>query len=54
MTAYVRSKGYPPTYNELSEMTGYPVSTVHRYCSYMTHIGVLRTEDTAGRKYWPV
>lgn len=53
ITRYVSHNGYPPTGSELSEATGYPISTVYRHCQGMILTGHLRREDTTGRKFWP-
>jgi DNA-binding IclR family transcriptional regulator len=50
---HVASTGYPPTGIELSRVTGYSLSTIYRYCQYMSDAGYLRREDTVGRKFWP-
>lgn len=54
ITKYTKKHGCPPLNREMSELSGWPISTVHRICVALAQAGLLRKEETGGRKFWPI
>jgi repressor LexA len=49
ITKYITSHGYPPSYSEIMEGTGYKSkSTVHGHITKMIELGMLETDTDPG------
>jgi DNA-binding IclR family transcriptional regulator len=50
---FTKENGHPPTNQEMSDLSGWPITTIHRICVSLLQAGLLRKESTPGRKFWP-